>query len=79
MMFVEKIREGLEVVGSDGGHVGTVDGLAGQLLKLKRSDPASGGVHHFLDIALVSAVDDRTITLLVPAGEAQERWSDEND
>lgn len=78
MMFVEKIREGLEVVGSDGGHVGTVDGLSGQLMKLKRSDPASGGVHYYLDIALVSGVDERRITLLVPAEEAQERWSDES-
>lgn len=77
MMIVEKIREGLEIVGSDGGHVGTVDGLSGQLLKLKRSDPASGGVHHFLDIALVSGVDESRITLLIPAEEAQERWSDE--
>ena len=39
MMFVDQIREGLKVVGSDNVHVGTVDALAGQLLKLKRSDP----------------------------------------
>lgn len=79
MMFVEQIREGLKVVGSDGGHVGTVDALAGQLLKLKKSDPASGGTHHYLDIALVSGVDDETITLLVPAAEAKQRWSEESD
>ena len=79
MMFVEQIREGQSVVGSDGGHVGTVDGLAGQLLKLKKSDPTSGGVHHFLDIALVTAVDGDTIRLIVPAAEAMERWSDESD
>lgn len=79
MMFVGQIREGHEVVGSDRGHVGTVDGLAGQLLKLKKSDPASGGTHHFLDLGLVSAVEGNTITLLVPAAEAMERWSEESD
>lgn len=79
MMFVEQIREGMDIVGSDGAHVGTVDGLAGQLLKLKRSGPASGGTHHFLDIALVVGVEDRTIKLLVPAAEARERWSNESD
>lgn len=79
MMFVDQIREGLKVVGSDRGHVGTVDGLAGQLLKLKKSDPASGGTHHYLDLALVSGIEADTITLLVPAAEAKERWSDESD
>lgn len=56
MMFVDQIREGLKVVGSDGAHVGTVDSLSGQLLKLKKIDPASGGMHHYLDIGLVVGI-----------------------
>jgi hypothetical protein len=79
MMFVDQIREGLEVVGSDGDHVGTVDSLSGQLLKLKKSDPASGGTHHYLDLGLVTGVEGNVISLLVPAAEAKERWSDESD
>jgi hypothetical protein len=79
MMFVDQIREGLEVVGSDRNHVGTVDALAGQLLKLTKGDPASGGTHHYLDLALVSGIEGNTITLLVPAAEARERWSEESD
>jgi hypothetical protein len=79
MMFVEQIREGLEVVGSDGQHVGTVDALTGQLLKLKKSDPTSGGTHHYLDLALVTGVEGNVISLLVPAAEARERWSEESD
>lgn len=78
MMHVEDIREGLEVVGADRVHVGTVDGLVGQLLKLKKSDPASGGTHHYLDIGLVASIDANAITLLVPAAEAKERWSEES-
>lgn len=79
MMFVEQVREGLEIEGSDGVHVGTVDGLSGTLLKLKKSDPASGGTHHYLDIGLVVAIEGDTLKLLVPAAEARQRWSEESD
>ncbi|MCO5091249.1 DUF2171 domain-containing protein [Bosea sp. (in: a-proteobacteria)] len=78
MMFVEQVREGLEIVGSDGVHVGTVDGLSGTLLRLKKSDPSSGGTHHYLDIGLVAAIEGDTIKLLVPAAEAKQRWSKES-
>ncbi len=76
MMFVEQIKEGQGVIGSDGGHVGTVDSLSGQLIKMKKNDPESGGAHHYIDLALVVALDDDTIQLIVPAAEAKERWSE---
>jgi len=79
MVFVDQIREGLEIIGSDGMHVGSVDALVGQLLKLKKSDPAAGGTHHYLDLALVAGIEGDTIKLLVPAAEARERWSQESD
>jgi hypothetical protein len=76
MMFVEQFKEGQRVIGADGGHVGTVDGLSGQLLKLKKNDPESGGIHHYLDIALVVGVEGDIIKLIVPAAEAKQRWSE---
>lgn len=76
MMFVEQIKEGQKVIGADGGHVGSVDGLSGQLLKLKKNDPESGGTHHYLDLGLVIAVEGDTIKLIVSAAEAKERWSE---
>ncbi|MGO4407933.1 DUF2171 domain-containing protein [Bosea sp. RAF48] len=76
MMFVEPIKEGQRVIGSDGGHVGTVDALSGQLIKLKKNDPESSGAHHYLDLALAVAPEDDTIELIVPAAEAKERWSE---
>jgi hypothetical protein len=79
MMHVNDIREGLAVVGSDGGHVGTVDALVGQLLKLKKNDPASGGTHHFLDIGLIADIEDDEVHLLVSAEDAKQRWSEESD
>jgi hypothetical protein len=66
MMFIEQIKENQQVVGADGGHVGTIDGVSGQLLKLKKNDPESGGAHHYLDIGLVVAVEGDTIKLIRP-------------
>ena len=43
---VGRVREDMEVVGSDGGHVGTVDCTRGDRIILTRSDEAAGGVHH---------------------------------
>ena len=79
MMFVEQIRDGQRVIGSDGGHVGTVDALSGQLIKLKKNDPESGGAHHYIDLGLVIGLEDDTIKLIVPAAEAKERWSEATD
>jgi hypothetical protein len=78
MMHVQDIHEGLKVVGSDGGHVGTVDALVGQLLKLNKNDPASGGTHHFLDIGLIAEIENETVKLLVTADDAKQRWSEES-
>ncbi|UZF95643.1 DUF2171 domain-containing protein [Bosea sp. NBC_00550] len=79
MMFVEQIKEGQRVLGSDGVHVGTVDALSGQLIKLKKNDPESGGAHHYIDLGLVIGVDGDIIKLIVPAAEARERWSEAAD
>jgi hypothetical protein len=76
MMFVEQIKEGQRVLGSDGAHVGTVDALSGQLIKLNKNDPESGGTHHYIDLGLVIGVDGDVIKLIVTAAEAKERWSE---
>ena len=76
MMFVEQIKEGQRVLGSDGAHVGAVDALSGQLIKLKKNDPEAGGAHHYIDLGLVIGVDGDTIKLIVTAAEAKERWSE---
>jgi hypothetical protein len=63
------IREHMEVVGSDGAHVGTVDHLDGRdRIKLTRDDSADGK-HHFIPTDWVDHVDN-TVHLNVPADEA---------
>jgi hypothetical protein len=54
----QDIKEHMEVLGSDGQHVGTVDHLEGSdKIKLTKTDPRAGGQHHFISISLVDHVD----------------------
>lgn len=66
--------KGMDVVGSDGAHVGTVDHVDGTTIKLKRNDPSSGGSHHLIPTEWVGAVDDK-VRLTIVAAEAQRRWT----
>ncbi len=69
------IRDDMDVVGSDGGHVGTVDHLDGNKIKLKKNDMTSGGGHHFVPMDWIKSVEG-TVRLQMPAAEAMRRWSD---
>ena len=72
------IREHMEVVGSDGEHVGTIDRVAGDRLILSRGDPQSGGVHHSLSCTDVDRIEDNRVILDCKADKARERWRDES-
>ena len=71
--LVSKLVAGMEVVGSDGTHVGIIDRLDGDMMKLKRMDPASGGQHHLLPTDLVKSVEGKAM-LSIAATEAMKRW-----
>ena len=64
------IREHMEIIGEDGRHVGTVDGIEGDMIKLTKNDPEAGGKHHYLPLDLVSSVDGNQVTLMIPADQA---------
>lgn len=57
-----RIREHMEVTTSNGQHVGTVDELKGDTIKLTRSD-SSDGAHHFVAVENVDKIDDNRIYL----------------
>jgi len=64
----------MEVCGSDGGHVGTVDYLEGtDQIKLTKRDPKSGGQHHIIPLAWVDKVDDK-VRLKKAAKAAMAEW-----
>lgn len=68
-----KVKEHMEVVGSDGQHVGTVDHAGNDSIILTKSDESAGGLHHRIPCAWVEKVDDK-VSLNVGAAEAMERW-----
>jgi len=60
MIKTQDIKEHMEVLGSDGQHVGIVDHLEGSdKIKLAKSDPKAGGQHHLIPVAWVDKVDAR--------------------
>lgn len=74
LAIAARIEEHMEVVGSDGGHVGIVDHIDGSRIKLMKSDPAAGGEHHLLPLGAVASVGDRQVKLTVPAEQARREW-----
>ena len=76
-MDLGNIRPGMDVVGSDGERLGTVDHVDHNRIKLRRDDPASGGQHHWLAQDMLSSVDGNTLRPAVPAGQARQAWQGE--
>ncbi|WP_242187245.1 DUF2171 domain-containing protein [Sphingomonas sp. CARO-RG-8B-R24-01] len=63
----------MEVIGADGVHVGTVDSVTGDRLKLKKSDSGEGhhkGHHHFISRGLVAEVEGNQVRLSANADVA---------
>jgi hypothetical protein len=61
-----EIREHMEVIGADGVHIGTVDKLEGNRIKLTKKDSGEGshkGHHHFIDTSLVAEVEGDKVRL----------------
>ena len=67
MIDTTKIEEHMEVVGSDGQHVGTVDNLG---IKLTKNDPAAHGEHHYIKLEKVASIDGGKLVLSMPSAEA---------
>ena len=72
-MSIEDIREHMEVIGADGVHVGTVDRVEGDRIKLTRKDSGQGGHdghHHFISRGLVAEVEGDKVRLSANADVA---------
>ena len=68
------VREHMEVVGSDGRHVGIVDHLEGaERIKLASADPTAGGRHHYIPCEWVERVGAH-VHLKKTSREAMEQW-----
>ncbi len=72
--YAGKLANDMEVVGSDGEHVGVIDHVDGATIKLKRMDPASGGTHHLISTDWVKSADGKVV-LKTAAAEAKSHWT----
>ncbi|GJE75942.1 MULTISPECIES: DUF2171 domain-containing protein [Methylorubrum] len=75
MVDSSTIREHATVVGSDGGHVGTVDHVDKGEIKLTKKDSEAGGLHHYIPLDFVDSVDGDQVRLNKPADEVKREWS----
>lgn len=69
------IREHMEVVGSDGKHVGKVDHVRGSEIELAKLDLGSGLKHHLIPTSWVDRVDEH-VHLNLTQDEAKARWTE---
>jgi hypothetical protein len=74
--LLSKVTEHMDVVGSDGAHIGTVDKVRGDRILLTKSDADAGGRHHSIPSRWIQSVDDRVIVRKT-ADEAKAHWHDE--
>jgi hypothetical protein len=73
MVSASMIKEHLEVVGSDGGHVGRVDHVMGDQIELAKMDLGSGLKHHMIPVSWVDHVVE-LVHLNLTKDEAKARW-----
>lgn len=73
---LSRVAEHMEVVGSDGQHVGTVDKVRGDRIVLTKNDADAGGHHHSIPSRWIQSVTDK-VTIRKTADEAKSAWKDE--
>jgi hypothetical protein len=80
MADASAIKEHMEVIGADGAHVGTVDHVDGDRIKLTKKDSgaeiegaeggAHSGHHHYISIGLVADVEGDQVRLSATGANA---------
>ncbi|SOB80084.1 hypothetical protein SAMN06297144_0881 [Sphingomonas guangdongensis] len=79
MADISQIKEHAEVIGADGVHVGTVDKVEGDRIKLTKKDSGAevegadnphAGHHHYISTGLVADVEGDTVRLSANADVA---------
>ena len=72
-MDASKVREHMEIIGADGTHVGTVDRVEGNRIKLTKADSGEGaheGHHHYIPMSIVAGIEQNKVRLSANADVA---------
>jgi len=79
MVDASSIQEHAEVIGADGVHVGTVDHVDGDRIKLTKKDSGAeveegegghAGHHHYISVGLVADIEGEQVRLSANAANA---------
>ncbi len=72
MVDTAKIKQHFEVIGADGVHVGTVDHIEGDRIKLTKdeADRAHHHHHHYISLGLVADIEGNKVRLSANADVA---------
>ncbi len=69
MVDIAQIKEHAPVIGADGVHVGTVDHVQGDRIKLTKKDSGDGR-HHYISLGLVAEIEGDVVRLSANADVA---------
>jgi len=81
MVDATQIKEHAEVIGADGVHVGTVDHVDGDRIKLTKKDSGQGeheGHHHYISLGLVADIEGDKVRLSANADVAVQLEEEES-
>ncbi|MBL0373202.1 DUF2171 domain-containing protein [Rhizobium sp. KVB221] len=72
MIDASHIREHAEVITADGQHIGMVDRVEGNRIKLTKHDslPGHADHHHFIDLSLVESAHGNRVRLSISIHDA---------
>ena len=78
MIQATTILEHMEVIGSDGGHVGKVDHVMGDDIELAMLDFGSGLKHHLIPVSWVESIRDEKVCLSLTKDAAKAAWREKH-
>ena len=78
MIQASQIREHMDVVGSDGGHVGRVDKVMGDEIELTKLDLSAGLKHHMIPLSWIDDIEDDKVRLSITRDDAKARWTEKH-
>ena len=80
MVDASQIQEHAEVIGADGVHLGTVDHVDGDRIKMTKADSGQfegqGGKHHYIPLGLVAGVEGGKVRLSANADVAADLFEE---
>lgn len=71
MTDLSQIKEHMDIIGADGVHVGTVDKIDGDRIKMTKADSGShSDHHHYVSIGLIAGIEGNQVRLSANAANA---------